>query len=152
VVGTATGHPEAPSASGAPLTVNVTYADLGGSWNCGQGHQTFEFYGNVEGGLEPYSYNWTFGDGSPASSDPTPTHTFETFGEFVVNVSVRDDAGTILHASVSPVWGIPDFCSAAPSSYGPLGVFGLALYAALILAILLGVVLLIRVRRRRPLP
>jgi len=147
----ATGPSGTSPAPPGQLTADVTYADLGGNWNCGQGHQTFEFYGNVEGGLQPYSYNWTFGDGSLPSSDPSPMHTFERFGEFVVNVSVRDDTGAWLNASVSPIWGISQVCSGS-TSFGPLGVWGVALYGALILAILLGVVLVIRVRRRRPPP
>lgn len=140
------------AASSSPLSANVSYSDLGGSWNCGQGHQTFVFFGNVTGGVAPYQYNWTFGDGSPPSSTPTPTHTFDRFGQFVVNVSVRDSAGSWLNASVNPVWAISSACSGATDELGPLGVFGVALYGLLILAMVLGVVLLLRVRRRRPLP
>jgi hypothetical protein len=148
--GAVAAHPGAlPSSS--TLSANVTYLDLGGDWNCGQGHQTFEFFGNVAGGEAPYTYNWTFGDGTNGSQIASPSHTFSRIGQFVVNVSIRDSAGTFLNASISPVWGISDVCTGA-SELGPLGAFGVALYAALILAIVLGAFLAIRVRRRRPPP
>jgi PKD domain len=149
--GGAVGHPVRSESTGSSLSANVTYDDLGGSWNCGQGYQTFEFFGHVAGGVAPYTYNWTFGDGTNASAVASPTHTFSRFGQFLVNVSVRDSAGTWLNASVSPVWGIPLFCS-SPPVLSPLGVFGLALYLALIFAIVIGAFLLVRARRRRPLP
>lgn len=133
------------------LSANVTYQDMGGSWNCGQGHQSFQFFGNVQGGVAPYTYNWTFGDGSPNSSNASPTHTYLRFGQFVVNVSIRDHAGAFLNASVIPYWGISDACTGS-TALGPLGVFGVALYAALLLAIILGAILVIRIRRRRPPP
>jgi hypothetical protein len=147
----ATGHAARVGASPSPLSANVTYSDLGGSWNCGQGHQTFQFFGHVEGGVAPYDYNWTFGDGTNSSAAPSPTHSFARFGQFVVNISVRDAAGSVLKASVSPVWGIPLYCSGS-TQLGPLGLFGVALYVILILAIVLGAALLVRARRRRQLP
>ncbi len=97
-------------------------------------------------------YNWTFGDGTPASSTATPTHTFSRFGQFIVNVSVEDAAGHWLNASVGPNWVISDACVGSTTDLGPLGVFGVALYVALVLAMILGVALLLRVRRRRPPP
>ena len=124
----------APSAS-PPLAANVSYSDLGGQWNCGQGHETFVFFGNITGGVVPYLYNWTFGDGTPASSTATPTHTFSRFGQFIVNVSVEDAAGHWLNASVGPNWAISDACVGSTTDLGPLGVFGVALYVALVLAI-----------------
>jgi len=147
----ATAHAPRVGAAPTSLSANVTYSDLGGSWNCGQGHQTFQFFGHVEGGVAPYEYNWTFGDGTNSSAAPSPTHSFSRFGQFVVNISVRDSAGSSLKASVSPVWGIPLYCSGS-TQLGPLGLFGVALYVILILAIVLGAALLLRARRRRPLP
>lgn len=34
------------------------------------------------------SYKWDFGDGSPASTEPNPTHTYETAGNYTVKLSV----------------------------------------------------------------
>ncbi len=39
------------------------------------------------------SYLWDFGDGSPSGSGATTNHTFERAGNFVVRLTVRDDAG-----------------------------------------------------------
>ncbi len=142
----------ATSSGPDPLSANLSYSDLGGAWNCGQGHETFVFFSNVAGGVEPYTYNWTFGDGSPASAMATPTHTFARFAQFVVNVSIRDSTGAWLNASVSPSWAIPAACAGSTTWLGPLGVFGVALYIALLLALVLGAALVYRVRRRRPWP
>lgn len=34
------------------------------------------------------SYKWDFGDGSPVSTEPNPTHTYETAGNYTVKLSV----------------------------------------------------------------
>ena len=39
------------------------------------------------------SYSWDFGDGSPAGSGATPTHTYTSVGSFVVTLTVTDNGG-----------------------------------------------------------
>jgi PKD repeat protein len=51
------------------------------------------FTSTVSGGTAPYTYKWTFGDGSPGSTAPDPSHTFNTSGVFIVNLNVSDNAG-----------------------------------------------------------
>ena len=46
------------------------------------------------------SYSWNFGDGSPASSAPQPSHVFASPGTFTATVTVTDDNGAIDTADV----------------------------------------------------
>ena len=41
-------------------------------------------------GVPPYSYSWTFGDGSPPSTSATPLHTYSTSGTYNASVTVTD--------------------------------------------------------------
>ncbi|WP_157243457.1 PKD domain-containing protein, partial [Algoriphagus resistens] len=43
--------------------------------------------------LEVVSYEWTFGDGSPASSEANPTHTYTSAGTFTATLTVEDASG-----------------------------------------------------------
>lgn len=44
-------------------------------------------------GKPPYTYLWDFGDGSPSSSLPNPTHKYTTYGLFNVKLIVTDANG-----------------------------------------------------------
>ncbi|WP_052807958.1 PKD domain-containing protein [Methyloterricola oryzae] len=39
------------------------------------------------------AYSWNFGDGTAASSEPNPQHTFTAAGTYTVTLTVRDDQG-----------------------------------------------------------
>ncbi|MDQ3872671.1 MAG: PKD domain-containing protein, partial [Thermoproteota archaeon] len=63
---------------------------------------TFRFEANVTGGMEPYSFSWSFGDGSGGSSNSQETddddnntirHTFDRAGTYNVDVTVTDSTG-----------------------------------------------------------
>ena len=45
------------------------------------------------------SYSWTFGDGSPAASGKTTTHTYSTAGNHVAELTVTDNRGASARAS-----------------------------------------------------
>jgi PKD repeat protein len=47
------------------------------------------FSSSVSGGVPPYSYSWTFGDGG-TSAQANPVHTYEKSGTFVVTLVVHD--------------------------------------------------------------
>src|SRR5262245_56247092 len=44
------------------------------------------------GGVPPYTFAWTFGDGD-AGSGPTPGHLYPTSGDFLVRLTVADSKG-----------------------------------------------------------
>lgn len=150
------GARETPAATGvrstgSNLTANASFFDDGGSWNCGQGHETIYLFGNAIGGAGPYQFNWTFGDGTPGSATQDPVHVYHMAGVFRVNLTVTDAEGGRTNASLIPIWGIPAVCTASPGPFGPLGWVGVTLYAALILGII-AVVLVVRRSRRPPAP
>lgn len=133
------------AASAASFVANASYLVGAGSWNCGQGHQTIDFFGSVQGGTPPYEYNWTFGDGTNISQVQDPAHTYTAPGSFVVNLTVRDGANEVARASVSPIWGIPLVCGGQPTPVSPM--------AAILFVALVGVVVVagaVVVRWRRP--
>lgn len=70
-----------PTTGAAPLTVNFT--------------------GAASGGTSPYSFSWTFGDGSPASPSQNPSHVYTTTGTYTAVLTVTDAAGNTGSASVA---------------------------------------------------
>jgi PKD repeat protein len=54
---------------------------------------TVEFQAVAVGGDAPYEYSWNFADGSEASSEPNPVHTFDAVGRYDVIVVVTDGGG-----------------------------------------------------------
>ena len=51
-----------------------------------------QFVNSTTGGVPPYSSTWGFGD-ETSSAEENPVHTYETAGEFNVELLVTDDAG-----------------------------------------------------------
>jgi FOG: PKD repeat len=74
---------------------------------------------------EPVTYSWNFGDGSPLSSDASPTHTYGTFDSYTVTLTVTN--GSCSHVftdRVNLVREEPDFtisanpaCANAPITF-----------------------------------
>jgi PKD repeat protein len=56
---------------------------------------TFAFAASASGGVEPYTYEWDFADGTSRGSGQTVTHTFIA-GEYPVTLYVTDSAGTLV--------------------------------------------------------
>jgi PKD repeat protein len=52
------------------------------------------------GGLAPYNYTWSFGDGS-GSSAASPSHAYSTLGTYPVALQMRDSAGHSSNASLA---------------------------------------------------
>jgi glucose/arabinose dehydrogenase len=49
---------------------------------------------------DPITYDWDFGDGSPHSSSPNPSHVYSKAGNWVATVTVSDNRGMSTRASV----------------------------------------------------
>src|SRR6266568_217751 len=52
--------------------------------------QTISFTGSVSGGSPPYSYSWSFGDGSTGMGS-SPQHTYSSTGTLTVALTVKDN-------------------------------------------------------------
>jgi len=65
----------------------------GGPYN-GEIDEEIQFTGFANGGVEPYSWHWDFGDGGEAT-EQNPTHAYTEAGVFNVTLTVTDDEGTI---------------------------------------------------------
>jgi PKD repeat protein len=48
---------------------------------------------DISGGVGERKVKWEFGDGSPASSEVNPTHTYEKAGTYRASVEVSDGSG-----------------------------------------------------------
>ena len=143
--------PGAATTGAAPLAANATAVDMGGNWNCGQGHETFNLFGQGIDGAPPYRYVWNFGDGSPPSSAQDPVHSYQNVLQFTANLTVTDASNHLAVAHVSVAWGIPLDCTGTGS--GPLNGAGVWVYLGLVVAVAVAIALTVRRRRRqRPLP
>jgi PKD repeat protein len=79
-----------------PLRVETTSSDTEGV-----APATFEFEADVTGGMEPYTINWDFDDGSVESDDDeTVDHTFDQAGTYTVTATVIDSAGRTASDSI----------------------------------------------------
>ena len=86
----------------------------------GQTGSSITFTATVSGGVPPYSYAWTFGDGTTAITNPA-SHTYVSAGTFAIAVVVTDslgntasgaDTATVTTAVLPP----PGLTSVLPSS------------------------------------
>ncbi|MDE1820141.1 MAG: PKD domain-containing protein [Euryarchaeota archaeon] len=83
------------TASGNPLSgpapLNVTFSSA------------------VSGGTSPYSYLWTFGDGSPRSHAKAPLHEYNSSGTFTASLEVNDSASHAAwsNTSISVTTSVP---------------------------------------------
>ncbi len=74
------------------------------SANDGQAPLTINFSGTTSFDPEgmPLTYSWSFGDGSPAASGTTQTHTYTDLGNLTVRLTVQDPAG-LQHTAFYPI-------------------------------------------------
>jgi len=79
---------EQPPALTASMNIDSTNGDTAPA--------TFLFETFPEGGTEPYTFSWNFGDGSAQSNEQNTEHTFEQAGTYVVSLTVTDSAGEMV--------------------------------------------------------
>src|SRR5690606_24953361 len=73
----------APTIGDAPLTVD------------------FESSGSSPGTGTGLTYSWDFGDGSPADSGPTASHTYSTPGTYSAKLTMSSSAGTSVSSPIT---------------------------------------------------
>jgi PKD repeat protein len=75
------------SAVGSPLTATAS-----GTPTSGQVPLNVAFTGTGTGGTPPYGYSWNFGDGSAASTQQNPSHTYNSAGTYTAKLTVTDSS------------------------------------------------------------
>lgn len=63
----------------------------------------FSSNGTSDPNGDPFTLTWTFGDGSPSTNSPNPSHTYSTIGTFQARLIARDTGGLADTAFVSIV-------------------------------------------------
>jgi chitodextrinase len=106
----------------------------------------------ASGGTPPYSYSWTLGDGTTASTSSV-LHAYANSGNYTATVTVNDSTGA--HATVNVT--ITVTAPPSPSSSSPFSLFsgtGLYLLLGIVVAVVViaAVVVLVRGRGKRSRP
>ena len=115
--------------------------------NNGQANLAVSFTATVTGGLAPYTYAWTFGDGG-TDSVSNPTHTYTQAGTYTVTVVVTDSQNNQKSATTTVTVTSAFFGGGVGSSGGLLVVIGVAVA---IIAVIAAVAIVV-MRRRKPGP
>ncbi len=77
-----------------------------------------DFRVTVDGGTPPFSYDWSFGDGSHSTLGNT-SHTYAALGAFRVNLTITDAVGQLAEAAPLTVESAgPLVANASASAYG----------------------------------
>ena len=58
------------------------------------------FYANPSGGVPPYAFRWSFGDGTPDDTNEDPAHVFASPGTYTVTLVISDDTGCAASAQL----------------------------------------------------
>jgi PKD repeat protein len=93
IVQDATGQTARDEATVVVAGIDDLVANAGGPYE-GAPDEAIYIRGSAFGGIEPYTYNWNFGDGSTANGD-TVVHVYEQEGTYTVTLTVTDSEGTI---------------------------------------------------------
>lgn len=81
-----------------------------------------EFFPELSGGSAPFTFLWNFGDGSPTSSAPDPSHAYASPGSFRASVNVTDRVGRTGRANLTIIVnGALNATATATPSVAPLG-------------------------------
>jgi PKD repeat protein len=126
--------------------VNVTIkleALAGSSDTSGASPLTVSFVGQAQGGVPPYRFEWSFGDGSK-SSIQDPQHTYNSSGHYIAALTVTDSRNNMSSSSLSiDVGGGPSVSGPSSSDW-----FYASLAAAAGIASMAAVWSAVTVRRR----
>ncbi|WP_165250234.1 PKD domain-containing protein [Paludisphaera soli] len=76
------------------LQVSGMSVSAGASGGVAEG-SAWTFVGSAAGGTAPYSYFWNFGDGATASGTLSPSHVYQSDGEYAATLTVVDASGQV---------------------------------------------------------
>lgn len=98
-----------------PMLATATRAPSGGPVPL-----TVAFHGNATGGVPPYTFTWTFGDGSPPKTGASLDHTYASGGTFSALLTVSDSASPAQTVSAAPLQVIAQQELSASATAQPL--------------------------------
>ena len=78
------------TASGTVVIVGPPTVKAGSAFSVNAGASTTFSQATESGGTAPFTYSWTFGDGTTASGSLNPSHTYANPGTFTATVTVTD--------------------------------------------------------------
>jgi len=91
----------------ATLNISIKLQALAGSTtSSGAPPLTVDFVGQAQGGVAPYRFEWSFGDGA-TSPDQNPSHTYNSSGQFTVVLTVLDGRDNRSTSSLTVQVGVP---------------------------------------------
>jgi PKD repeat protein len=132
----------------AQLNVTIMLEALAGQTTVNQAAPfTVSFVGQARGGVPPYSYNWSFGDGSANSSLQDPTHVYSTSGDFLASLTVQDGKGARSSESIPVHLGVVTVSLGSPTA--PISEYELIAGVAIAMAVSLAWVVDFGLRRLR---
>jgi PKD repeat protein len=105
------------SAVGNPLSATASAIPTSG-----QVPLNVSFGGSAAGGTPPYSYSWSFGDGSAKSSAQNPSHTYNNAGTYTATLTVTDSSSPAKTATSSVTITASPIAGTAPGP--PTGLTG----------------------------
>jgi len=112
------------SAPGA-LSTSFTYSP-----SSPQPNQTVAFTASATGGTSPYSYGWSFGDGSSATG-ASATHTFSKASSYIVTLNVTDSSGSTSSSVQQVIASIP------PNPLSALSLLFIGLFAGVAASVII---------------
>jgi hypothetical protein len=120
-------------------TFAASFSVVSFSGNCSSPlPETARFDSNASGGVSPYNFSWTFGDGSPTGFGQNVSHAYSAYGQFQVTLYVTDGAGdhvAVVHSiDVAPPPCPPPY-PPSPSLPPILVILGVTSLAVILMAI-----------------
>ncbi len=88
------------TASGTVVVVGPPTVNAGSAFTVNAGTSTTFSQATESGGTAPFTYSWTFGDGSTASGSLNPSHTYANPGSDTATVTVTDADNVTSSSSV----------------------------------------------------
>lgn len=105
----------------ASIQITIVFGALAGA-NASSGAVplTIGLVGSPQGGIPPYQFTWSFGDGAPVSHSQFPIHTYYTSGTFNVTLTIVDNRSDLAsdHFTVTVIGGIGPIAG-GESAYSP---------------------------------
>jgi len=132
------------------LAANATEGEVASPNGCGSVPVDVQFHSEVSGGEAPYSYVWSFGDGTPNATQPDPDHAYAEYGTYAVKLGVTDASGARASANLT-VDLYPPPCPIQENNILPVP-FGLLFGVAVLGILAVGLGVYLYSRRRPPAP